>query len=104
MLRYCPHKRDNLKNIHNIEESTTIDVVVRIIPKFYATVEDHQVDHQSVVIKVGGNISKKSLSILIDMGSNRNYVTPRVVETCSLEKCKHSKSWLVQLAMGTKKS
>ena len=34
---------------------------------------------------------------------SHSYVTPIVVETCSINKCKHNKSWIVQLAMGTKR-
>src|SRR5713101_170748 len=32
-----------------------------------------------------------------------SYITPRVVEICAFKKLKHSKSWLVQLATGTKR-
>jgi len=35
---------------------------------------------------------------LIDLGSSHNYVAPKVVNSCILQKCKNKKSWLVQLA------
>ena len=46
---------------------------------------------------------EQSVSILIDPGSTHSYITPRVVEIFSFKKVRHSKSWLVQLANGTKR-
>ena len=40
---------------------------------------------------------------MIDIGSTHSYITPRGVEICAFKKVKHSKSWLVQLATGTKR-
>ena len=40
---------------------------------------------------------------MIDAGSTHSYITPRVVEICAFEKVKHRKSWLFQLAIGTKR-
>ena len=49
----------------------------RTIPRICAVLEDHQEDHQSVVVEVEGKIAKKSISILIDLGSTHNYITPK---------------------------
>jgi len=43
------------------------------------------------------------ISILIDPGSNYSYVSPNSVDKCVLSKELHVESWLVQLAIGTKK-
>ena len=40
---------------------------------------------------------------MIDPSSTHSYITPRVVEICAFKKIKHRKSWLVQLATGTKR-
>ena len=40
---------------------------------------------------------------MIDPGSTHSYITPRVVDICAFKKIKHRKSWLVQLATGTKR-
>ena len=48
-------------------------------------------------------ISNHLVSILIDPGSNLSYVSPQTVEKCKLQQVKHVKSWLVQLATGTKR-
>ena len=57
------------------------------------------------MVEVVGNIVEQSISILIDPGSTHSCIniTPRVVEVCAFKKVKHSKSWLVQLASGTKR-
>ena len=77
--------------------------VARVVPRIYAALEDHQIDHQSTVVEVAGNIVEQSISILINPSSTHSYIIPRVVEICSFKKVKHSKSWLVQLATGTKR-
>ena len=40
---------------------------------------------------------------MIDPGSTHSYITPRIVEIFVFKKLKHNKSWLVQLATGTKR-
>ena len=65
--------------------------------------EDCQVDHQSTVVEVEGKIVEQSVSILIDPESTHSYITPRIVESRAFKKLKHSKSWLVQLAIGSKR-
>jgi len=50
-----------------------------------------------------GNFCDKVISILIDPGSNYSYVSLVLVDNCGLSKELHAKSWLVQLAIGTKK-
>jgi len=48
-------------------------------------------------------ICDQVISILIDPGSNYRYVNADLVDKCGLSKELHAKSWLVQLAIGTKK-
>ena len=86
-----------------IQEAETVGHVVRAIPRIYAALEDHQVDHQSIVVEVAGKIVEQSISILIDPSSTYSYITPRAVENCAFKKVKHRKPWLVQLATGTKR-
>jgi hypothetical protein len=73
------------------------------VPRIYAVVENRQEDHQAFVVELEGIISKQPISILIDPGSNLSYVSPQVVEACALQRKKHAKAWLVQLATGTKR-
>ena len=55
------------------------------------------------MVVVAGKIAEQSISVLIDPSSTHSYITPRVVEICAFKKLKHSKSWLFQLATGTKR-
>jgi len=41
--------------------------------------------------------------VLVDPCSNLSYVSPQTVEKCKLQQTKHAKSWVVQLATGTKR-
>ena len=81
----------------------TVGQVARAVPRIYAALEDCQADHQSTVVEVAGKIVEQFVSILIEPGSTHIYINPRVVEICAFKKVKHRKSWLVQLATGTKR-
>jgi len=102
MRRDCPHQKDNSKRLNNIGESITVEDMARETPRIYSALDDHQADHQATVVEIGGKIAMQSISILIDPGSSHSYIHPKIVETCSLNKSKHGKPWLVQLATGTK--
>ena len=54
------------------------------------------------MVEILGKVSNTSISILIDLGASWNYVSPKIVETCKVDKVKHQELWLVQLSMGTK--
>ena len=55
------------------------------------------------MVEIEYKVSNTSISILIVPNSFRSYVSPKIVETCKLDKVKHEKPWLVQLATSTKK-
>ena len=80
-----------------------MDRVARDIPRIYAVLENHQEDHHSTVVEVASKIVEQSISILIDPGSSHTYISPRVVQIFSFKTLKNNKSWLVQLATGTKR-
>ena len=54
------------------------------------------------MLEVKGMIQNFSVSILIDPGASLSYISPGIVEKCKLSLKKFEKSWLVQLATGTK--
>ena len=68
-------------------------------PRIYAALDDHQ----AIVVDVGGNIVAQYISILIALISNHIHIHPNIVEVCVLNKSKHRKLWLVQLATGRKR-
>ena len=71
-------------------------------PRIYAALDGRQVNHQAMMVEIGGKILNTFVSILIDPGACRSYVAPKIVDLCKLGKVKHDKPWLVQLATGTK--
>ena len=103
MRRNCPLENESARPTYNVQEAETVGQVARAIPRIYAALEDRQADHQSAVVEIAGKIVEQSVSILIDPGSTHSYITPRVVDICAFKKVKHRKSWLVQLATGTKR-
>ena len=103
MCRNFPRENESARPAYNIQEAKTVGQVARAVPRIYAAMEDRQADHQLIVVQVAGKIAEQSVSILIDPGSTHSYITPRVVDMCAFKKVKHRKSWLVQLATGTKR-
>jgi hypothetical protein len=49
-------------------------------------------------------ITNPLVSILIDPGSNLSYVAPQTIDKCKIQPIRHVKTWLVQLATGTKRN
>jgi hypothetical protein len=80
-----------------------VNDVAKTIPKIYAILEDRWVDHHASVVEVYSKISRKVISILIYIGSSHSYIAPNIVDTCILQKIKHKKSSLVQLATRVKR-
>jgi hypothetical protein len=103
MYKFFPHHGDKMKTMHNIKQDETVDDVGRIMPRVYATLDNRQVDYQSHMIEVEGKIDNHPIYILIDYRASHNYIDPNLVERFKLKKCKHEKSWLVQLAIETKR-
>ena len=103
MHRNYPIGNGYVKQAHNIQGAEMMDQVESTVPRIYAVLEDCQEHHQPMAVEVAGNIAKQSISILIDLGSTHSYITPRVVDIFAFKKLKRRKSWLVQLATGTKR-
>eukprot|EP00253_Pinus_taeda_P008538 PITA_08538 len=77
--------------------------VGRSIPRINAALEDRQAVYQPTMVEFEGKISNLTISILIDPGATLSYVSPKVVEQCSLQSVKFKNPWLVQLATGAKR-
>ena len=54
------------------------------------------------MVEIEGKILKTSISILIEPGAFRSYVSPKIIDICKLGKEKDDKPWLVQLATSIK--
>jgi hypothetical protein len=103
MLREFPHRKNDTKRIYIFQEAIIVDDVAKSVPQIYVVVKNRQVDHQASIVELEGIITKQPISIMIDPGSNLIYIALQIVEACVLQKRKHPKSWLVQLAIRTKR-
>ena len=54
------------------------------------------------MVEIEGKVSNTPILIIIDPGACQSYVSPNIVDMCKLNKVKHEKQWLVQLATSTK--
>ena len=84
-------------------EAAIVGEVAQNIPQISVALENHQADYQPFMIEVDGKILEKPIFILIDYGSTLTYISPRLVDLCKMRKYDFEKSWLVQLAIGTKR-
>jgi hypothetical protein len=101
--RDCPHKNGKARIVHTIQQDETVVHMGSRMPRIYVALENKQAEFQSHMIEVEGMINNRPLIILIDSGASHSYVDHRVVESLHLSRRKHEKSWLVQLATGTKR-
>jgi hypothetical protein len=103
MYKDFPHREDEMRTLHNILEAATMEDTGKNIPRMYASLEDQQAERQSHMIKMEGKIVNQHVSILIDLEESHSYIDPKIVDTFHLMKSKLERSWLVQLAIGTKR-
>jgi hypothetical protein len=101
--RDCPHRKDKARTIHIVQQAEIVEDMGSRMPRIYTTLDNKQTEFQSHIIEVEGTINNRPLVILIDSGASHSYVYPRVVDSFHLMRSKHEKSWLVQLAIGTKR-
>jgi hypothetical protein len=66
MYKDYTNEEEKMNTMNKIQEATTIEDMGRSIPKIYAALEDPQVEHQSHMIEVEGNIINHPFVILID--------------------------------------
>jgi hypothetical protein len=55
------------------------------------------------MIEVEGKIDNHPITILINSGASHSYINANIVERFHLQRNKHKKSWLLQLATRAKK-
>jgi hypothetical protein len=103
LLRDYPHQQQNSQKVYNIQEAPTVNDVARSVLQIYAALDNNQDDHQASVVEIEGMIVNHLVSVLIDPGSNLSYIAPKAVDKCKLQPQKQTKTWLVQLATGTKR-
>ena len=96
-------KRELQAHVHTIQKEEIVGDVANEMPKINAALENWHANHQTSMVEVQGIIQNQYVSTLIDPCSSLSYVSPSIVEKCNLSLKKFEKSWLVQLATGTKR-
>ena len=103
LYRDFPHKGERMRTVHNIQEAEILEYMDKSMLRIYAALDNKQAKYQSPMIEVEGKIDNHPITILIDYGAIHSYINSNIVEIFHLQKRKHKKSWLVQLATGTKR-
>jgi hypothetical protein len=99
----CPHRKDKARTVHIVQQAETVEDMGSRMSRIYAALDNKQAEFKLHMIEVEGTINNQPLVILIDSGVSHSYIDPRVVESLHLTRRKHEKSWLVKLAIGTKR-
>jgi len=73
------------------------------MPRIYAALDNKQAEYQFPMIEVEGKIGNQPIEILTDSEVGHSYINANIVEIFHLQRSKHKKSWLVQLAMRAKR-
>jgi hypothetical protein len=73
------------------------------MPRIYGAIDNNQYEFLPHMIEVEGMIKNQPFAILTDSGASHSYIDPRVVESFHLSIIQHQKTWLVQMAIGTKR-
>jgi hypothetical protein len=92
-----------MRVVHNVQQVEIVEDMGSRIPRIYAALDNKQVEFQSHIIEVEGMLNNHAFTILIDSRASRSYIDPKMVKSFHLPRNKHGKSWLVQLATGSKR-
>ena len=56
MYKGFPQRGDRMRNVHNLQEASTVQNVGKNISRIYATLDNRQAENQSNIIEVEGKI------------------------------------------------
>ena len=99
----CLQNQGGKPSIYSAWEVHTIGDVQKIIPWISVVLYNKQEEHQATIIEMDHELCDLFVTILINPKSNYMYVSSDFVDKCGLNKEVHAESWLVQLAIGSKK-
>jgi hypothetical protein len=102
-FKSCPHKGEKGRDVHNVQSAEIVEDMGRYVPRICPSLYNKQAEYQSRMIEVEGMINNQTLAILIDSGASHSYIDPKMVESLQLPRIKNGKSWLVQLATGSRR-
>jgi hypothetical protein len=66
MYKDFPHRGEKVRTVHNVQQDDTFKDMGINVSRIYASLENNQVEFQSHMIEVEGNINNQTIVILID--------------------------------------
>jgi hypothetical protein len=72
--------------------------------QIYATVNNHQEEHQSTMVESSGMLNHVKVKILFDFGATDSFISPCALEKCGLAAYEHDDFKQVEMASGGKAS
>jgi hypothetical protein len=101
---------EDLRNISLQKDASHLKMVVRKekhIIRILQTTSIRSVNYSGssyiLHVRSKGKIDNQPIAILIDYGASHSYINSNIVERFHLQRSKHKKSWLVQLATRAKR-
>jgi hypothetical protein len=91
MYRDCPHRSENVRVVHDVQQAETMEDMCINATRIYAALDNKQVEFQLHMIEVEGMINNQTISILIDSGGSHSYIDPKMVERFHFPRSKHGK-------------
>jgi hypothetical protein len=91
MFKYCPHRGEKMRIVHNVKQTETMEDMVRNVPRIYAALDNKQSKYQSHMIEVEGMINNQTITILIDSGASHSYIDPKMVESLHFPRTNNGK-------------
>lgn len=85
----CPHQQEIILKIYSAQEEIMVGEVSWIMPRVYATFNNHQENNQESIIEMEGEMQEKVVPIFIDIASNYSHVSQYLVEKWKLDKEPH---------------
>jgi hypothetical protein len=61
MFRYCPHRGEKVRTIHNVHQAETMEDMGENVPRIYSYIDNKQEEYQSHMIEVEGMFNNKPL-------------------------------------------
>jgi hypothetical protein len=72
--------------------------------QIYATINNRQEEHQSMVVESSGMLNHVNAKILFYSGATDSFISPYSLEKCGLEAYEHNEFKQVEMASGEKKA
>ena len=79
----CRTRKKNF-NVHSIQEAVIVWYMDRSMPRIYDALENQQEDHETSMVEIEGMMNNQPISILIDLGASPSFISPKIVDLCSL--------------------